>query len=114
MAHRAPTSSPRNPSRSTPGLTPRRCSRRAIECYPSPSWFRPEVSAELRAGARGYTGTGEQISNGAGRRPCACRCSARWRSTASGSARVSAGSRWPRPWASSSRRWFSIGSVTRR
>lgn len=40
---------------------------RVVECYPAPSWFRPEVSAELRTGQRsavyenGATGSGAAL-----------------------------------------------------
>lgn len=39
---------------------------RVMACYPAPSWFRPEITAELRAGARTYNSAGETVGQGVG------------------------------------------------
>lgn len=50
-----------------PGPDAHRLFLRVVECYPAPSWFRPEVSAEMRAGQRsavyenGATGSGAAL-----------------------------------------------------
>lgn len=38
--------------------------QRVIECYPSPSWFRPEVTFEARAGSRQFDATGASVGPG--------------------------------------------------
>lgn len=37
---------------------------RVIECYPAPSWFRPEVTAEARVGSRTFDQTGASVGPG--------------------------------------------------
>lgn len=44
------------PLRIDPGPDATALFQRVIECYPAPSWFRPEVSAELRSAQRNVVG----------------------------------------------------------
>lgn len=37
---------------------------RVIQCYPAPSWFRPEITAEARIGSRTFDATGASVGPG--------------------------------------------------